>query len=86
MIVVQEKLQKIWKIINLYTNKYIYNIDKSTLFWNIALDRTLDTEQNTKKSTKRLESLLILYAILVDLTNSSLGLLEKPKYFIVLAD
>lgn len=44
LVVVEKKLQEIWEAINLYTNKNIYNIDESALFWKITLNRTLGTE------------------------------------------
>lgn len=53
LVVVKEKLQKIWDIINLYTNGDIYNIDEFALFWKITLEKTLDTEQSVRKKYKK---------------------------------
>ena len=46
LVVVKEELQEIQEDVNLYTNKDIYNMDKSALFWKMTLDGTLGTEQN----------------------------------------
>ena len=44
--VVEKELQKIQEAVNPYTNEDIYNINKSTLFWKMIPDRTLETEQS----------------------------------------
>ena len=44
--VVEEELQEIREAVNPYTNKDVYNIDESALFWKITPDETLGTEQS----------------------------------------
>ena len=46
LLAIDEKLQEIWQTISLYTNKNMYNIDDSVLFWKMTLDKILDTKQN----------------------------------------
>lgn len=49
MIVIEEELQEIRKVVGPYRNENIYNIEESTIFWEMALDVTLSIRQTAKE-------------------------------------
>ena len=44
--VVEKELQEIREAVNPYMNEDVYNMEKSALFWKMAPDGTLGTEQS----------------------------------------
>lgn len=53
LVVVKEKLQEIKKIVNLYINKDIYNINASAVFSKIILNKSGCIKQNARKKHKK---------------------------------
>ncbi len=51
--VVKKKMQKIQGAVNLYTNKNVYNMDESALFWKMTLNGTLETEQSARNKNDK---------------------------------
>lgn len=66
-------MQKIKRAVNLYTNKDIYNIDKSALFKKIILDWTLKIKQTVESKYNKIILLLTLFTILLGFINLSLS-------------
>lgn len=53
LVAVEEKLQEIQEVVDLYTNENVYNINKFASFQKMTLDRTLNIEQSNREKYKK---------------------------------
>lgn len=77
LVVVEKELQEIWKVLNLYNNKNIYNIDESALFWKIIPDITFSTRQTIRKKYDKAQITINLICNIVRIYKPELQFIEK---------